>query len=110
MIGTHLKTVSAPDDTFMNASHEKAPEARMAAIGRPCFVQYARNRGACPRNARPYRIRDELNRKELPAEKADVKMHALMMCGSTLMPARSIAMTYGDSAAVPLEERRSGSL
>ena len=37
-------------------------------------------------------------------------MHALMMCGRTVMPARVIAMTYGEAAAVPVLDMRSGSL
>jgi hypothetical protein len=50
---------------------------------------------------RPYKMRDEQNRYELPAENALVKMAALMMEGRVWMPARRIAMTYGDWAAVP---------
>jgi len=50
-------------------------------IGRPFFVQYEKMRGACPRIDRPYKIRDEQNKNELPAEKALVKMAALMIEG-----------------------------
>ena len=39
--------------------------------------------GACPRSARPYRIRDEQKRKLLPAENALVKMPALTIEGRT---------------------------
>ena len=42
---------------------------------------------------KPYNMRDEQNKNELPAENALVKMAALMMEGSVCMPARRIAMT-----------------
>jgi len=44
---------------------------------------------------RPNKIREETYRKVLPAEKALVKMPALMMCGRTSILARLMAMTYG---------------
>jgi len=44
---------------------------------------------------RPNKTREEEYRKLLPAEKALVKMPALMMCGRTLILARLMAMTYG---------------
>lgn len=62
-------------------------------IGRPFFVQYEKTRGACPRMDRPYKMRDEQNKNELPAENALVKMAALMTEGKAWMPARRIAMT-----------------
>jgi hypothetical protein len=58
---------------------------------------------------RPYKIRDEQNKNELPAENALVKMAALIMEGKVWMPARRIAMTYGDWAAVPLPLSKLGS-
>ena len=67
----------------------------------PFFVQYVNTLGACPRIASPYRMRDAENRNEFPAENADVNTHALITDGSTLIPARVNAITYGDSAAVP---------
>jgi hypothetical protein len=42
---------------------------------------------------RPYKIRDEQNKNELPAEKALVKMAALMIEGRVRIPARRIAIT-----------------
>ena len=44
---------------------------------------------------RPNKIREEEYNILLPAEKALVKMAALMMCGRTFIPARLMAMTYG---------------
>jgi hypothetical protein len=58
---------------------------------------------------RPYKIRDEQNKNELPAENALVKMAALIMEGKVWIPARRIAMTYGDWAAVPPPLSRLGS-
>ena len=43
--------------------------------------------------AKPYRTREEANKKLFPAENALVKMAALMMWGRTLTPARVIAIT-----------------
>lgn len=48
--------------------------------------------------------------KELPDDQADERTTALMIEGTTLMPALVAAMTKGDSAAVPLDRSRSGSL
>lgn len=45
----------------------------------------------------------------MPAENALVKIAALMMDGSVRIPARRIAMTYGDSEAVPAPLSRLGS-
>ena len=52
-------------------------------MGRPFFVHLAKILGACPRSARPYRIRDEQKRKLLPAENALVKIPALTIEGRT---------------------------
>lgn len=56
-------------------------------------MQYEKMRGACPRMDRPYKIRDEQNKNELPAENALVKIAALTMDGRVWIPARRIAMT-----------------
>ena len=94
---------------FMNDSHAEQLVNSTAANGKPALVHHARNLGAWPRNDRPYKTRDEENRKEFPAEKADVKTQALTMWGSTLIPALVMTITYGDCAAVPASDRRSGS-
>ena len=44
---------------------------------------------------RPNKIREEEYNILLPAEKALVKIAALIMCGRTFIPARLMAMTYG---------------
>lgn len=66
--------------------------------------------GALPSMARAYRVREEVYRSELPALKAEVKMTALMMCGSTGIPAFLMARTKGEAAAVWVPERASKSL
>lgn len=106
----HENTCSAELCTLIKHKNEKAPVVRTATTGRPAFVQYAKTFGAWPRVARPYRIRDAQNRKELDAESAEVKTAALMIDGSTLIPAREMAMTYGDSAALPVSASKFGSL
>ena len=68
--------------------------------GKPAFVHFRRNRGAWPAHARPYRVREDAYRSELPAEKAETKMTALTMEGSALMLAFLMAMTNGEDAAV----------
>ena len=67
----------------------------IATNGRPPFVTRLKIFGAWPRIERPYKTREEEYRKLLPDEKALVKIAALMMCGRTRIPARSMAMTYG---------------
>ena len=64
-------------------------------------MQYEKMRGACPRIDRPYKTRDEQNKNEFPAENALVKIAALIIDGNVWIPARRIAMTYGDWEAVP---------
>ena len=46
-----------------------------------------------------YKYREPVYKKALADEEADVKMTALMIDGSTLIPARTIAITQGDEAA-----------
>jgi len=88
-----LNTVSAPDEMFMRASKENMLENATATQGRPLFVHFVKTLGACPRRARPYRIRDEQKRNEFAALNALVVTPALMMLGRTLIPALVIAMT-----------------
>lgn len=52
--------------------------------GSPESVHLAKILGACPRRARPYRIRDEQKRKEFAALNALVMTPALMMLGKTV--------------------------
>jgi hypothetical protein len=77
-------------------------DTNTAYRGTPLSVQYVRNLGACPRNASPYKIREEQNKKVSPAEKALVKIPALRTLGRTLILARVIAITNGDWAAFPV--------
>jgi len=97
-------------ETDKKARKENNDVKQIAVYGRPFFVHIAKKEGACPLNANPYKIRDAANRKELPAEKAEVKTQALIMWGRTLTPALLKAMTYGDWAAVPELRSRLGSL
>jgi len=50
-------------------------------MGRPLLVHFVKIFGACPRRARPYRIRDEQKRNEFAALNALVMTPALMMLG-----------------------------
>jgi len=50
-------------------------------MGRPLLVHLVKILGACPRKARPYKIRDEQKRNEFAALNALVVMPALMMLG-----------------------------
>lgn len=77
----------------MNDNNANALDVKIATIGNPFFVQIAKNLGACPLKANPYRIRLEQNKNELPAENADVKIAALTILGRILIPARVMAMT-----------------
>jgi hypothetical protein len=55
-----------------------------AIRGSPELVHLAKILGACPRRARPYRIRDEQKRNEFAALNALVMTPALMMLGRTV--------------------------
>lgn len=89
----HLKTVAAPLETFMNDSHAVKLVKRTAARGRPFLVHHDRNLGACPRKDSPYRTREDENKKEFPAENAEVKTQAFTMWGRTLIPALVMTIT-----------------
>jgi hypothetical protein len=78
---------------FMSARNAKILENPTAIRGSPEFVHLAKILGACPRRARPYRIRDEQKRNEFAALNALVMTPALMMLGRTLIPAFVMAMT-----------------
>ena len=95
-------------------------ETRIARNGRPSFVHRVKILGAWPLRARPYKSRDAPNRIVFPDEKALEKTQALIIWGKTgreeskikfvmssdsnipRTPARSIAITKGDCAAVPV--------
>lgn len=83
-------SVSKPKRSGSTAKLTQNPTAMM---GNPFFVHLAKIRGAWPRRASPYKIRDEVNKKLLPAENALVKTPALMMWGKTLIPALLMAIT-----------------
>jgi hypothetical protein len=51
-----------------------------------------------------------LNKPEFPELQALVRTTALIIEGTTLIPALVAAITNGDSAAVPVDLRRLGSL
>lgn len=68
-------------------------------MGRPLLIVLAKMRGAWPSHAMPYSVRDAAYKSELPAEKAAMRMTALMMLGRALMPARWMPMTQGEAAA-----------
>jgi len=104
-----LKTFVAPEDKFMNDNNAKRQQVRTATIGRPFLVVYENSFGACPRIERPYRMREEQNRNEFPAENAEVKMAAFTIEGRALIPARCMAITYGEAVAVPPPFRSSSS-
>lgn len=72
---------------------KKLTQKMTATMGRPFLVHLAKMIGACFLSANPYKIRDEVNRYELPAEKAEVKTHALTREGKPLTPARIMAIT-----------------
>jgi hypothetical protein len=67
----------------MYPKNPKAPEIPTAHMGKPALVQYRMKRGACPEHARPYSVREEAYRSLLAAEKAAIRMTALMMLGKT---------------------------
>lgn len=67
--------------------------------GTPALLQRRRKRGACLFWARANRYLDPVYKKALAEEEAEVKMTALIIWGSTGIPAFWIPMTHGDRAA-----------
>ena len=68
-------------------------------------------RGAEPCTAREYRAREEMYRKELPDDHAEMRITALTMEGRVEMPALAIATTKGElPAPEPPLVRRGSSL
>ena len=78
-------------------------------MGTPFLEQYETHRGACPRTPRPYRIREAVNMKLLEAERALVKIPALMMDGRTRRGGRGVGQCprESDMVSVPLMPARS---
>jgi hypothetical protein len=107
---SQLSTVSEPLESDMNERAKNSVTMESETMGSPLEVVLARIRGAYPRRESPYSIRDAEYMSELPAEKAEVRIAALMILGRALMPARLKAMTNGDEAAVPVDCRRDGSV
>jgi len=63
--------------------------------------------GAFPEAAKPYNALELVYKSLEAADHAEVKRHALIIEGRALMPARSIAMTKGEAAAVPFPSFKS---
>ena len=53
MFTNHWKTLFEPEVTPMKDRNENAMPQQIAASGRPCFVVYAKMRGAFPDSANP---------------------------------------------------------
>lgn len=91
-----------PVAAAMKDKSEKAPPKRTQTHGNPVLFVLRKILGACPRYARPYNAREEMNRSAIPADHALVTKAAFMIDGRTLIPAFLMAMTNGlFAAAVP---------
>lgn len=80
---TYLNTVAPPEDTDMKERHTGKEVTIIATNGKPDEVQYVRNFGAKPLSANPYMTREPQNKPLLGAEKAEVKIPALIIDGRT---------------------------
>lgn len=103
-------TVLAEADSDMYPRHMKRPYRDTAIQGTENLLSRAKNLGALPCLASPTNTLDPPSMFELPEDQAEVITTALMIDGTTLIPARVAAITNGDVDAVPLEWPRSGSL
>jgi hypothetical protein len=81
----------------------------MAIQGQPQLVVFGKNLGARPEPATACSVRVAVNSSEMQADIAAVIINALMICGSTLMSAFWMAITYGLAGAVDAEPRRDSS-
>lgn len=68
-----------PSQYKLDAQGLQLTQVKTATIGRPALVHLAKMRGAWPRTARPYKIREAVYKNELPAENAEVKTQALII-------------------------------
>ena len=104
-----MNAVAEEVPQFIYASKPMSEVIIKAGSGKPFLVHLAKILGACPSQARPYKVREAAYRSEFPAEKAATRMTALMIDGSTLIPARSMPITQGeaDASSPPLINRGS---
>jgi len=91
----HWNTTPVPFSIAMNAKKGKHEETAMATYGIPPLEHLAKNIGASPRRPIPYKIRLAAKRIPFAAENTAIKIPALMIEGSTLMPDAVIAITKG---------------
>lgn len=99
----HAKTVEAVSCRVMNPRQENMDRNKTATHGIPSRLVLLKILGARPSNAKPYNTRDPVSSPELPEDQALVSTTALIMDGTTLIPALVAAITKGDCAAVPVD-------
>lgn len=102
-------TVLAVADSDMYARHMNRPYREIAIQGTENLLRRVKNLGALPCFASPTNILDPPSILEFPEDQAEVITTALMIDGTTLIPALVAAITNGDVEAVPLEWPSSGS-
>lgn len=103
---SQVKATLAPLDSDKNARHKKILNKLTETQGMPKRLVLVKIFGARPSLAIPYRMRDPASILAFPELQALVRMTALMMDGTTLMPALEAAMTKGDWEAVPVDFNR----
>lgn len=91
----HWNTTPVPFEIAMKAKKGKHDETAIATYGIPPFVHLEKNFGASPRRPIPYKIRLAANMIPFADENTAIKIPALMIEGSTLMPDAVMAITKG---------------
>lgn len=97
---TNQLNTTAPELAQLRyAKAQKSEEPITAMYGTPYLLQRLKIAGALPLSASVYKDREDMYRKELPDDHAEVMMTALMMDGRTLMPALTMPTVKGELAA-----------
>lgn len=96
-------TVLAVADSDIYPRHMNRPYRETAIQGTENPLSRAKNLGALPCLASPTNTLDPPSMFEFPEDQAEVITTALIIDGTTLIPARVAAITNGDVDAVPLE-------
>ena len=84
----------------MKERDEKAPQKIKQTHGKLSFLVFKKAFGALPRTASPYNVREETKRSAVPADEALVRKAALMIDGTTDIPAFWDSCQYSFSGSM----------
>ena len=106
---SQLNTVFADEERDMYPRHMNTPNSETQTQGIENRLRRMKTFGALPFMASPISVLVPPRTLELPEDQAEVMTTALMIDGTTLIPARVAAITNGDPAAPPCFSRSGSS-